>query len=240
MTRREELYERYHDALFALLMEEVSETQGKKALEENERLNQDTLAEVPPEISARCMDCIRRAFRRQRTVAARRTVLRLSRGIAAVLLAVMLLFTGAFAFSDSFRSAALNLFIEYFGDRIDFNFRHSEGTGMQIQVGWVPEGLELTEKIEESTSTAYIYLGKAGQNLTLVFYQTKGSSFSFDSEDADEVTNISINGRQELLIVKGNSIQMIQVTPDKSMLIQVAAENVSKSDVIKFAESVTY
>ena len=56
MTRREELYERYHDALFALLMEEVSETQGKKALEENERLNQDTQAEVPPEISARCMD----------------------------------------------------------------------------------------------------------------------------------------------------------------------------------------
>ena len=54
------------------------------------------------------------------------------------------------------------------------------------------------------------------------------------------MTDISINGRQALLIVKGNSIQIIQVTPDKSMLIHVAAENVSKSDVIKFAESVTY
>ena len=74
----------------------------------------------------------------------------------------------------------------------------------------------------------------------LVCYQIKGSSFSFDSEDADEVTDISINGREALLIVKGNSIQIIQVGPDKSILIQVVAENVGKSDVIKFAESVTY
>ena len=55
-----------------------------------------------------------------------------------------------------------------------------------------------------------------------------------------EVTDISINGRQALLIVKGNTVQIIQVTPDKSMLIYVTAENVGKSDVIKFAESVTY
>ena len=240
MTRHEALYERYQDALFALLMEEVSVAEGRKALEENERLNQDGQAEVPPEISARCMDCIRRALRRKKAVTARRAALRLSRGIAAVLLAVILLFTGAFAFSDSFRSAALNLFIEYFGDRIDFNFRHSEGTGMQIQVGWVPEGFELTEKTEDSTQIFCIYTGGAGQRLMLVCYQIKGSSFSFDSEDADEVTDISINGREALLIVKGNKIQIIQVGPDKSILIQVVAENVGKSDVIKFAESVTY
>ena len=34
MTRHEALYERYQDALFALLMEEVSVAEGRKALEE--------------------------------------------------------------------------------------------------------------------------------------------------------------------------------------------------------------
>jgi len=47
MNRRDELRERYEDALFAFLMEDVIETEGKKMLEENERLKQDPLAAVP-------------------------------------------------------------------------------------------------------------------------------------------------------------------------------------------------
>lgn len=35
MTRREELQEAYEDAMFALLMDYVAESEGKKALEEN-------------------------------------------------------------------------------------------------------------------------------------------------------------------------------------------------------------
>ena len=34
MTRREMLMDRYEDALFALLMNEVAEAEGRKALEE--------------------------------------------------------------------------------------------------------------------------------------------------------------------------------------------------------------
>ena len=41
MNRRDELRERYEDALFAFLMEDVIETEGKKMLEENERLKQE-------------------------------------------------------------------------------------------------------------------------------------------------------------------------------------------------------
>ena len=35
MTRREELQEAYEDAMFALLMDYVAESEGEKALEEN-------------------------------------------------------------------------------------------------------------------------------------------------------------------------------------------------------------
>ena len=48
MTRREELQEAYEDAMFALLMDYVAESEGKKALEENRALQEDPDAEVPP------------------------------------------------------------------------------------------------------------------------------------------------------------------------------------------------
>ena len=53
MNRRDELRERYEDALFAFLMEDVIETEGKKMLEENERLKQDPLAAVPEAVDYR-------------------------------------------------------------------------------------------------------------------------------------------------------------------------------------------
>ena len=65
MTRREELQEAYEDAMFALLMDYVAESQGEKALEENRVLQEDPDAEVPQEVRRACLKEIHRAFRKK-------------------------------------------------------------------------------------------------------------------------------------------------------------------------------
>lgn len=52
MTRREELQEAYEDAMFALLMDYVAESEGEKALEENRVLQEDR------SIKGRCHFCL--------------------------------------------------------------------------------------------------------------------------------------------------------------------------------------
>ena len=47
MTDHERLREQYVDALFALLMEGVAESEGEEALRLNEELKKDPNAEVP-------------------------------------------------------------------------------------------------------------------------------------------------------------------------------------------------
>ena len=47
MTHHEKLVERYEDALFALMMEDVAETEGEKLQELNEQLKRDPSAEIP-------------------------------------------------------------------------------------------------------------------------------------------------------------------------------------------------
>ena len=58
MTRREELQEAYEDAMFALLMDYVAESEGKKALEENRALQEDPDAEIPQEVRRACLKAV--------------------------------------------------------------------------------------------------------------------------------------------------------------------------------------
>lgn len=60
MTRREMLMEQYEDALFALIMDEVAEVEGQKALEENQRLKESGELVIPEEVSQRCQRVIAR------------------------------------------------------------------------------------------------------------------------------------------------------------------------------------
>ena len=62
MTDHERLREQYEDALFALLMEGVAESEGEEALRLNEELKKDPNAEVPKDVQKRCEKTIRSAF----------------------------------------------------------------------------------------------------------------------------------------------------------------------------------
>lgn len=54
MKLREQLQEEYEDTLFALMMDYVAQTEGKRLLEENERLKNDPSAQLPEDLDRRC------------------------------------------------------------------------------------------------------------------------------------------------------------------------------------------
>ena len=62
MKSKEQLWEDYEDALFALLMDKVAEDEGVRLYEENERLRRDPAAEVPPEFDRKSREAIIRAY----------------------------------------------------------------------------------------------------------------------------------------------------------------------------------
>ena len=64
MDENERLYERYEDAVFALLMDRVAEENGKKLLQQNEELLADPDVAVPETLSTRCLRTIEKAYRK--------------------------------------------------------------------------------------------------------------------------------------------------------------------------------
>lgn len=79
MTHHEKLVERYEDALFALMMEDVAETEGEKLQELNEQLKRDPSAEIPRELDERCIRTIRTEFGKKNFISARRGAVRVFR-----------------------------------------------------------------------------------------------------------------------------------------------------------------
>lgn len=53
MTRKEQLWENYEDAVFAILMDAVAEQEGEKGLQLMEELEHDSSAQVPEEVQKR-------------------------------------------------------------------------------------------------------------------------------------------------------------------------------------------
>lgn len=62
---KEQLWEDYEDALFAILMSKIAEFEGERLYEENERLKRNPAAEVPPEFDRKSREAILRACQGQ-------------------------------------------------------------------------------------------------------------------------------------------------------------------------------
>ena len=76
MKNREQLWEDYEEARFALLMDALAEAEGEEALRLSEALNRDPEGALPPEVDRRCEAVIRGAFVQRRLHATGRTAVR--------------------------------------------------------------------------------------------------------------------------------------------------------------------
>ena len=185
MTRREELQEAYEDAMFALLMDYVAESEGKKALEENRALQEDPDAEVPQEVRRACLKEIRRAFRKKSARSVGRITMKVINKVAIVALVGTLLFSTAFAVSPEFRAGTLNMLIDTFNDGVSFHISSpsaSEWTDLDdLHPAFVPEGFEMIEEDAFAGTYWVDYQNSPGDRLEIEL----SPSGRFDIEDTE-------------------------------------------------------
>ena len=241
MTHHEKLVERYEDALFALMMEDVAETEGEKLQELNEQLKRDPSAEIPRELDERCIRTIRTEFGKKNFISARRGAVRVFRVISAATLIMMLLFTTAFAASPSFRAQTLTVLVEMIDDHGEIRFNNSAETH-EMSILWMPDGYQ-TEFEEFDESRMIIRAeGENGENLDVAATAiSKNRSYSFDTEGAIEESAMVQNneaGVYQMKTEKGDKITVLWTDMEKGWIVKVTGYNISKEDMLRISESV--
>lgn len=259
MTRKEELRDNYEDALFALLMESVMEEEGKKLLQENERLKADPEFEVPEEASRRCVKAIKKAFAKKNGKAAGKVIYRTFSKVAVVAVLCGLLFTAAYAAIPDVRVKTLNLLIEtsdvatrltIAGEGSAANMGKpqpgaAEGGVMLLgyQFPDAPEGFVYdSERSGSGNMTAWAFFqNEDGATIKYVVHAVpKESPLDVDTEGADLVLNITVQGHSGLLVQKGERTNVAWVDMDHCAFCSIIFTNCDPQSIMDLASNVTF
>ena len=151
MTQKEQLWEKYEDAVFAILMDAVAEQEGKRGLQLMEELEHDPSAQVPEEVQRRAEKTIRKAFAAKNRESMKHFTFKVAQRIAIAVFAAAVLTAGTFAAFPEVRANLYNLIIREYEDHTEFNYAEQfsdeySSADFTIEPGWLPDGFTLSDE----------------------------------------------------------------------------------------------
>lgn len=223
-----------YDVQFAALMHALGGRLGADALEENAALQKDPAAAVPESVRRRCMETIAR-----HSAAAGRTVRRVLLRIAVAALVTLLLFATAFAVSPTLREKTIAFVKEIFDTHTEFRMYEPAGVDLadyEIEVGWLPEGMELVQDMQGSKNRTLRYQNPDGRKIRISIYKMDKVLASIDSEDSKN-EHFNFSGLPAQLTSRESVIQLTIENPDCGTIIKISGEYVLKEDILLIAEN---
>ena len=211
MTRREKLLDEYEDSLFALIMDEFAEEEGKRLLEENERLKQDPNANIPIDTNKRCLRTISKTFARKRHQEVRTIFSKALKNVAVFVLAIIIMYGTAYAAFSEVRVQTLNFLIAVsdVSTRLTLvsvgDSPNSISTDKKLLYGYripnLPDEFVLEDEEISRKSSWVQYIDENDGNVGIVFSVTLGNGtvLNIDSEDAASIQKVEIQDRKSVV-----------------------------------------
>jgi len=246
-SAKDTLREQYEDSLFRLLMDDFVEEEGQRLLEENENLKKDTDFVLPNGLEARGEKTIRETFEAKRRMRSWQSAKKILSRVAVIALACGVAFVTLFSTVSAFREAVNKILLNDETVNTDIGFKGSNVTGKlgnQIEVPsgaylptWLPEGYTFDSYERSEFQAIATYKNDSGNNI--YYYELKNEPvLGADTEEADSTENISINGYDGLVIVKGATISITWVDSKRNIFARIKTLNIDKETAIKIAQSI--
>lgn len=254
-NKKQELKNNLEDAYIALIMDDFSEEEGARLLEECTRLNADPNAAVPESIHTKCMEVIDNHFAQERNAQVRLRIK--SRAKKAVLVAAIIaaLFTTAFATIEEFRVGVLNFALDIqekysniiFNKSEDKNNLHSMNNASvlcdrRLIIYYDFSEFELTKEIYDEIGLVVSFATEEqGQTVKILVSNIEDNMSSrVDTEDADNIKDVLIRGMDGKLIIKDSRCHVLWINPEGTKFMQVITTGMTAEQALKIAECIVY
>lgn len=244
MTQKEQLWENYEDAVFAILMDAVAEQEGEKGLQLMEELEHDPSAQVPEEVQKRAEKTIRKAFAAQSRRSARHVGFRMFQRIAVAVLVIVLTTVCAFAAFPEIRTGILNMIADVYEDHTDFSFttnasNSDPASDYKVELAWIPDGFEVSEEGSHYSTAWKTYENGKGAILYVAESSADNRTMTVDTENAD-VKQVTIQGYEGTMVQKSADewTCIIFTVPEKNMVIYIDSEFMEAEETLKVAENI--
>lgn len=238
MTREEQLMQEYEDLTFKILMDRVSQAEGARLLEENERLLADPAAAVPESVQRRTEKTIQDAFDGRKKEFVHRS---LRRALKVAVIAAILLTTTAtvvFAVSPTARAKMKNTIRNVYETHTDFNYTGDTQSPEELEIttGWLPEGFSVQDEGSIGTHTWEDYINATGDTINI--QKSYPISMAVDTENAD-ITYIDIQGYDATFITKNDEVRVLWLNTDKNVVYFINSEGLPPDTILKIAENIS-
>ena len=236
VNNRQALLHEYEQSLFRLAVFDASQKEG--ALMEPELLDDTDDGQPSPKQLTRLLKAVEHAEKTKKEVRpGRQQRFKTIHRIAASAAALLLVLTISMFTVDAFRYQVLNLFIkmepEYTLVRLEED----------IDIPWddpvptfVPDGFVISEALDMDTIKKIVYTAEYDEEQVIVFSDNVPTgSMNIDTETADSVTTVRINGADAMIVVK-NGLANLVWTANNRLYSLIGP--VSGDELIRMAESV--
>lgn len=238
MSRKQELFEQYIDAFFAVEMDQIALEEGRSAINLTQQLKKDPNAEVPKAVQKRCEKTIQKAFLTQRRKKTGHILWRALRVASIVVLLLAATMTLSFAAFPELRMTVINMILETYDTHTEFSFEEKNDVSpeLEITLGWIPYGFVVSE--DDSTPDCAWKCLENVEGATIFVEKTTPNSISIDTEDA-QIEEIEIQGYEATLITKPGEARVIWLNEDENIIYFIDSEDVPVDTMLQVAKNVS-
>lgn len=249
MTDRELLFERYADATFALMMDELVREESERLYALNKTLSEDSDYDLPEDARSRCLRRMEEAFRARRRAQSRRRSAKLLRILPIAVVIALALFTIAFAASPALQDKVFHLFRSESETNVTLDLRSDEQMPPELPmeegsfVVQVPEGFTLVDSTEQEQFFSQTYCSDDGASFS--FDAMRGSSVSF-SRDQEHLTlqkRFELHGEQvELLADESGNYAAVTSISDLNypFLVFATSKNIDEDTFVQILSTLEF
>lgn len=241
MPSQDQLYEKYEDALLALLMDGLAEAHGKQAIEKSEQLQEDSTVALPEGMEQRHLKAIRKRFAKKNIRLASRYATKACGKLMMALGIVTVLFISAFTTSEAVRVSTLNLVVEVFGECTDFQFKRgvAEEQAPALTANWLPTGFTLTEQESNGVSIWMVYENSDGNFIQIECADGDGMVLGIDTEDATQEFAY-INGNRAFVYQEDDSTQITWAIADRARFVVLVSNLADLDSLLHVAKEIDF
>lgn len=242
---RKKLTEEYEDSFLRLVMYDYEKQEGELLLKENEEIKNDPQYEPSADLVKRFNKLLKKNFRKQKLISFAKKSQKILSRVGIFIFAFAVLFAVMFSTVSAFRIQVLNLLLtfedEYMSVRLDGDSNNTEDISNIYfhniyAPSYIPEGYWLNNFSNGKSFKMIEYIND-NENLIQFFEFNSTMNGNIDTEDAQTIKPIKINGSDGMLVIKNETITISWAYENRGFVLSA---QMSEEEIVKIAESTVF
>jgi len=239
---KDKLIKDYEDSFWRLVMYECAEKEEEELLKEAEETKNDPQYRPSPKAAKRFYRMRDNFFRRKKIISFAKKSQKILKITSMIFVVCTLSFTIAFISVEAFRAQVLNFFWTFEKEYTALKLAEEEpdkDITASLSNTYAPTYITQGYRFDEILNLDNVKIIKyVNEDKNIIFYEYGSANFAnIDTENADLIKSIKINGTDGLYVVKNEKSTISWTGDDK---IFVISAQINEEELVKIAESVIY